>query len=361
MEKVSIVIPIYNAEKYMSLCLDSLFKQTYRKLEIIAVNDKSTDNSLDVLKTYQKDHKNLIIIDLEINRGVSNARNQGIKQATGEYIFFIDSDDFLDKDAIKILVNKALENKADVVDTERLFWYKRKEKVLTFTERKQLKKDLIIDNIYKNKKALTLPRYVTGKLYAKSVIEDVVFDDNLRCYEDGLFNQEIKPKFKKYMYAQGVYYHYLQRPNSLINTVSTNHLDYLFVAKRIKEVYTKINYFNLKIEKTINNLICSDIFVIISSKIPQMKISKAKKVSYLKKFLKLKTELNLSKISFKNKFLFFFFSKFGKIYFSIIKKINLVDLSFRFLNLKNKITITNKKQIKTIENIYLIMEEKAGK
>ncbi len=361
MEKVSIIVPIYNAEKYMSLCFDSLFKQTYKNIEIIAVNDKSSDSSLEILKNYQNENKNLIIIDLELNCGVSNARNQGMKKATGEYIFFIDSDDFMDKDAIKILVNKAVDNQADVVDMERLFWYKQNGKILTFTERKQLKKDLIIDNMYRSKKALLLPRYVTGKLYAKSVVKDVMFNDKLRCYEDALFNHEIKPKFKKYMYAQGVFYHYLQRPNSLINTVSTNHLDYLLVGKEIKSFYKKINYFNLKIEKEINNIICSDIFVIISSKIAQMKISKASKHSYLKKFLKLKKELKLDKISLKNKFLFFFFSKFGKIYYALIKNINLIDLSFRFLNFKNKIEINNNKQIKTIENIYAIMEKKVGK
>ena len=90
--KISIIVPIYNTEKYLKQCLDSIINQTYQNLEIICINDGSTDNSLDTLKTYIKKDSRIKLIDQK-NQGLSNVRNQGLKKATGEYISFVDSDD----------------------------------------------------------------------------------------------------------------------------------------------------------------------------------------------------------------------------------------------------------------------------
>lgn len=100
MKKVSVIIPVYNSEKYISKCLDSVLNQTYQNVEIIVINDGSKDNSIKILKEYEKKYENIILIDKK-NEGVSKTRNLGINKATGDYIMFIDNDDFIDEDYIE--------------------------------------------------------------------------------------------------------------------------------------------------------------------------------------------------------------------------------------------------------------------
>ena len=107
--KVTIIIPVYNGEKYLEKCLNSIDNQDYKQIEIIAVNDESKDNSLNILKAYQKNHNNLIIINQK-NTGQAIARNNGIKKATGNYITFLDQDDYLDSNYISTLVNAMEDN-----------------------------------------------------------------------------------------------------------------------------------------------------------------------------------------------------------------------------------------------------------
>ena len=100
MKKVSIIIPVYNSEKYISKCLDSVINQTYKNIEILVINDGSKDNSINILSEYEKKDSRIIVIDKE-NEGVAKTRNMGIKKATGEYIMFIDNDDFVDSDYVE--------------------------------------------------------------------------------------------------------------------------------------------------------------------------------------------------------------------------------------------------------------------
>ena len=113
MPKISVIIPVYNVENYIARCIDSLLNQTYMDFEIIAVNDGSLDNSLSILKSYEKD-KGIRVIDQE-NSGPAVARNCGIAAATGEYIMFIDSDDFVDPDYIESYITTIENSDFDVV------------------------------------------------------------------------------------------------------------------------------------------------------------------------------------------------------------------------------------------------------
>ena len=96
---ISIIVPVYNVEAYLPQCLDSLINQTYQDLEIICVNDGSTDGSLEILQKYQSKDKRIKVVSQK-NQGLSGARNTGISQATGEWIMFVDSDDYLLKDCV---------------------------------------------------------------------------------------------------------------------------------------------------------------------------------------------------------------------------------------------------------------------
>ena len=112
--KISIIVPIYNAEQFLEKCLNSLINQTYQNLEIVCINDGSKDKSLSILKEYQKKDKRIIIID-QANQGVSEARNKGIKMATGEYICFCDADDSYKDNFIEVMYSTILKYKVDVV------------------------------------------------------------------------------------------------------------------------------------------------------------------------------------------------------------------------------------------------------
>lgn len=114
MDKISVIIPIYNASKYLCRCLDSVINQSYQNLEIICINDGSTDNSGEILNSYSKKDERLIIINNK-NEGVSKTRNCGIKKATGKYITFVDADDYIEKDEIELMYNAIVSNKVDVV------------------------------------------------------------------------------------------------------------------------------------------------------------------------------------------------------------------------------------------------------
>ena len=108
----SIIVPIYNVEKYLARCIDSILDQDYANYEIILVNDGSTDNSLLIAEKYSKKYSNIILINKE-NGGLSDARNVGLDTAKGQYVIFLDSDDAIDKNALKT-INCALENQEDI-------------------------------------------------------------------------------------------------------------------------------------------------------------------------------------------------------------------------------------------------------
>ena len=112
MNKVSIIIPCYNVEKYISACIDSIINQTYKNIEIICINDGSTDSTGDIIKSYSDDR---IVYIEQKNSGVSKARNLGLSVANGEYITFVDGDDLIKIDMIEILVQKMHNYDCDVV------------------------------------------------------------------------------------------------------------------------------------------------------------------------------------------------------------------------------------------------------
>lgn len=122
---ISIVIPVYNAEKYLSRCLESILSQTYKNIEVIIVNDGSTDKSQQIIKTYQKKSKKVRVFN-QSNVGVSKARNLGIKYCKGDYILFLDSDDWIDEDYIEKSIDFLKNNKVDLLLLPYIREYKNK-------------------------------------------------------------------------------------------------------------------------------------------------------------------------------------------------------------------------------------------
>lgn len=111
---VSVIIPVYNVENYLKECLDSVLNQTYKNIEVIVINDGSTDKSLHILEDYSSKFNNIKIIDQE-NSGQSVARNKGLENAKGKYIYFLDSDDYILPDTLKKLIKKLEMNNLDII------------------------------------------------------------------------------------------------------------------------------------------------------------------------------------------------------------------------------------------------------
>ena len=134
--KVSIIVPVYNVEKYIKKCASSLFEQTYPNIEYIFVNDASTDNSLDTLKHIAKNnlHQHITIVENKHNSGSSATRNNAINIATGEYITFCDSDDWVEPTAIEEMVNTMISHNADIVVTPFYTNTFNQEKILNFED-----------------------------------------------------------------------------------------------------------------------------------------------------------------------------------------------------------------------------------
>ena len=216
MKKVSVIIPCYNTEKYIEKCINSVINQTYKNIEIIVINDNSKDNTLKILNKYK--YKNKIkIINNKINRGVGYSRNIGIKKATGDYILFIDSDDFLNtKNDIYNMVKEIKDN--DILFFRFNYYYenKIKESKIITKEGKNTKE--IFYNMIKND---TFNINSWSKLINKKIIDD----NNIYFLED-IYSEDLDFSLNLYMYinkieiSNNIYYNYRQnRENSLTKEI----------------------------------------------------------------------------------------------------------------------------------------------
>lgn len=176
--KISIMIPVYNTSQYLKKCLDSIINQSLKEIEIICVNDGSTDNSLEILKEYEKKDSRIIVINKK-NEGVNKARNAALKLAKGEYFLNIDSDDWIKQDYLKSMYNKAKKENLDILISDIIYFFPDKEYV---------EKDLKISDT----------KIITGKEYIKKFFQEnflgytwnkliknrIYLDNNLKYNED---------------------------------------------------------------------------------------------------------------------------------------------------------------------------------
>ena len=210
MPKVSVIVPVYNVEKYLEKSLNSLIKQTISEdIEIIVVNDGSTDGSHDIIKEYEEKYSNVIYLKKE-NGGLSDARNYGLKRATGDYIAFLDSDDFVDETLYEKLYNKAIEEDADYVECDFYWAYPKGRK-----DKYRLKWDKGLR--YKDKKEMISHGRVCAwnKLIKKDIITQE-FPKGLK-FEDIEFFYKLVPNINKVAFVEEPLIYYVQRKNSLVN------------------------------------------------------------------------------------------------------------------------------------------------
>ena len=230
---VSVIIPVYNVEKYLEKCLDSVLSQTFKNLEIILVDDGSTDGSSKIIDTYSLKDSRIKVIHKE-NGGVSSARNKGLEVATGEYVCFIDSDDIIEENFIEELFNELISSNSDIsmcpirwID-ETVYKVSELENEKVF-ETKDLLKHFFVEGVLKE--LLYAP---WNKLFNRSILKDSYFNTNYALGEDILFVFEVLLKSNKLCFTNKTSYGYIQRYTSAMHTKSIEKLcGYISAAEDI--------------------------------------------------------------------------------------------------------------------------------
>lgn len=233
MPKVSVIVPIYNVEKYLEKCINSLLSQTLEDIQIILVNDGSKDNSGNIAREYEKNNKNRIIYVEKENGGLSDARNYGLKYATGDFIAFLDSDDYIEKNAYEEMYNKAIEENADYVECDFIWEFPNKIRV-----DKQYP--------YKNKKEMI--SFVRVVAWNKLIKRQLITDNNLEFpkglrYEDVEFTYKLIPFINKFAYVDKPFIHYVQREGSIVNVQNERTAEIFTVLDNVIEFYKKNNIY----------------------------------------------------------------------------------------------------------------------
>lgn len=211
MPKISVIIPVYNKEKYLKKCLDSVCNQTLQDIEIICVNDFSKDKSLDILLSYAEQDDRISIINFTENKGVSSARNAAIKAANGEFVAFVDSDDFIDEDFYEKLYVKAIEDNSDVV----------KANIVTLDENNNVISKCSSIELYdfvEQNKAYFYCTFTTA-IFKKSLILDnkLEFPENIKSFEDPYFLIKLITHANKVSILNNTNYYYVENLNSQTN------------------------------------------------------------------------------------------------------------------------------------------------
>ena len=244
MVKVSIIVPVYNTKEYLNTCLDSLIKQSLKDIEIIVVNDGSTDDSQSIIDEYLKKDKRIKSF-IKKNGGLGDARNYGIKRASGEYIGFVDSDDYVDITMFEKLYNKAIKEDSDIVECD-LYWVYPNESKLDTA------------NYYDNKKDImyNIRVMVCNKIFKREILSknDILFPVGIR-YEDIVFTYKLLPYIKNISYINEAFYYYIQRGSSLSNEQNAKVRDIFECFDILRKYYkdnklkynTEIEYLNIKL------------------------------------------------------------------------------------------------------------------
>ncbi len=279
--KISVIIAAYNVDKYIACCLNSIINQSLKDIEIICINDGSTDNSLSIIQNYSKFDNRIKIINQD-NKGLSSARNEGLKISTGKYIYFIDSDDLISNDYLENMYKKADEENADLVINDNVNSFYEND----LNKQKPYIKKPFKNGIYDVTPSFIEKRHTNSLPWSKLYKREFLIKNNLNfpekyIYEDEYFYFTLMPFLKKTVqYNCGMYY-YRQRKSSLMGRGRTEKKYQIFdIFKLIYAFYKEHNFLSeYKLPYSI-------------LKYRSSQISDYKK--YRSKFLELINELNLN-------------------------------------------------------------------
>lgn len=241
MTKVSVIIPVYNVEKYLRQCLDSVVNQTLKDIEIICINDGSPDNSLEILQEYAKNDERIRIIN-KSNGGPSSARNAGLEVAQGEFIGFVDSDDYIEPDYYENLYNRAKVTCSDIVVAEYIYRFNDKKKKVFL----RVDKNVVTTSVKEKFECLYLPDfcYISNKIYKRDFL-NVRFPEGV-TFEDMYFTPNILAQDGRMAVAENVTYYYRNNADSIVNDNSS--LNSYFYHKAMAYFYKFLHEQNIEID-----------------------------------------------------------------------------------------------------------------
>lgn len=247
MVKVSVVVPVYNVEKYLERCLETLVNQTLEELEIIVVNDGSTDGSHKIIERYVSKYPHKMVVLCKENSGLSDARNYGMRFCKGEYIGFIDADDYVEIEMFEKLYEKARDENCDVVICDYIKEYISTQQIVKACQHDS-KKSMFIGGL----------AAAWNKIYKRELVEKakLQFPKGL-IYEDTEFFCCLIPYVERCGYVEIPFVHYVQRRDSIANTqgdkiamifsIFDNIISYYQKKEWYKEYYQEIEYFCMRV------------------------------------------------------------------------------------------------------------------
>ena len=285
--KVSVIIPVYNTEKYLEEAINSIVNQTLREIEIIVVNDGSTDNSGKMLVEFAQKDKRIKVLTHEKNKGLSEARNTGIKEICGEYLYFFDSDDILELDCLELCYNKSSTENLDFLFFDAFTFYDEKDKPKQKLLNYQRTTDLV-SKIYSGIEILEI--LLKKKAYKDPVWLSFIKTSYLNflnlSFIPGIYHEDVLFSLQLYIEAQRVgfisrsFFHRRMRGNSIMGKLSVKNIDdMLFIVremikrkKNTNSIKTK-KLLNIKIKKTLmylsKKILAFDIKIIFT-RMPQV-------------------------------------------------------------------------------------------
>lgn len=239
-ELISIIVPVYNVEEYLEKCVESIINQTYKNIEIILVDDGATDNSGKICDELGKKDDRIIVIH-KANGGLSDARNAGLKIAKGEYIGFVDSDDYIAEDMFETLynLNKKYNSEISIVSYYEIY----KGRVIGVRDSKNLEELTKLEAIRELLIDTNIQSYAWNKLFKKELFDGLEFPTN-KNFEDIATTLLLFEKANKVVLLEDPKYYYVRRDNSIIGVRNyKTYKDYLDV------IYDKYNYLDGKYEE----------------------------------------------------------------------------------------------------------------
>ncbi len=256
MKKLSVIIPVYNGEQTIERCILSVLNQTFKDLDVVVVNDGSTDGTERIVRRLIQNDNRIRLFNIE-NSGVSNARNFGIDNSTGEYLAFIDSDDYIDAEMYDYLISTIIEEKVEICHCS----YKNVSSDASIVSIIGNTNKKIVQSHDEALECLLSGKLFTGslcnKIYSRRIIGNIRFESDLKFNEDVLFNTQVFNNVNKSVYLDYAFYNYVQNISSATHTAN----DVLFatqclqVSKRIKDIFDGTSLENISSTKVARNLI----------------------------------------------------------------------------------------------------------
>ena len=237
--KVSVIVPIYNVEKYIDKCLSTLKNQSFRDFEVLLINDETPDNSMQIAEKYASEDSRFLIFSKK-NGGLSDARNYGIEHSRGEFIVFVDSDDYLHEDYLKTMYEDCINNNADMAYCRFKHTIdKTKIKIFSINPKKSvIERDKALDMIIRDNR---MHSYAWNKMYRKTLFTDNNIRYPIMYFEDVATSARVLFHANKIAVTDKNLYYYVRRSGSIMSTMNSKKIEHLLLSILITRNYIQLH------------------------------------------------------------------------------------------------------------------------